>query len=223
MLSLPPSVVIVDDAAADGVEAADVVGVDDVDGDAGIAGDVPRLLMPSTMLITTFSPSVVTQVSVSCGEPSGMRVATKHGLGLRSRSSRPSGSGSGMRVRHTRCLSRTYVSMSGLAIEHMFEVTDRRGGADRRDRRLERLKSAAAADQARLTAALAEKRRTAEAGAGVPPAKRCRGLASEIGLARRDSPRAAAGIWGSPRRWCTRCRTRWPRWSAGRSRSGGRR
>jgi hypothetical protein len=54
--------------------------------------------------------------------------------------------------------------------------------------RLERLKSAAAAGQARLTAALADKRRAAEAAAGVPRAKQCRGLAGEVALARRDSP-----------------------------------
>ena len=54
--------------------------------------------------------------------------------------------------------------------------------------RLERMKSAAAAGQARLTAVLAEKRRAAEAAAGVPRAKQCRGLASEVALARRDSP-----------------------------------
>jgi hypothetical protein len=54
--------------------------------------------------------------------------------------------------------------------------------------RLERVKSAAAAAQARMTAALTERRRAAEAAAGVPRAKQCRGLAGEIGLARRDSP-----------------------------------
>jgi hypothetical protein len=53
---------------------------------------------------------------------------------------------------------------------------------------LERLKSAAAAAQARVTAALDEKRRSAEAAAGVPAAKRGRGLGSEVALARRDSP-----------------------------------
>jgi hypothetical protein len=54
--------------------------------------------------------------------------------------------------------------------------------------RLERVKAAAAAAQARVTAALAERRRAAEAAAGVPRAKQCRGLASEVALARRDSP-----------------------------------
>ena len=54
--------------------------------------------------------------------------------------------------------------------------------------RLERMKSAAAAGQARLTAVLADKRRAAEAAAGVPRAEQCRGLASEVALARRDSP-----------------------------------
>jgi hypothetical protein len=53
---------------------------------------------------------------------------------------------------------------------------------------LERLKSAAAAGQARASAALDDKRRAVEAAAGVPKAKQGRGLASEIGLARRDSP-----------------------------------
>jgi hypothetical protein len=53
---------------------------------------------------------------------------------------------------------------------------------------LERLKSAAAAGQARASAALDEKRRADEAAAGVPKAKQGRGLGSEVGLARRDSP-----------------------------------
>jgi len=52
----------------------------------------------------------------------------------------------------------------------------------------EQLKSAAAAGQARATAALDEKRRADEAAAGVPKAKRGRGVASEVALARRDSP-----------------------------------
>jgi hypothetical protein len=53
---------------------------------------------------------------------------------------------------------------------------------------LERLKSAAAAAQARAAAALDVARRSAEAAAGVPAAKRGRGVASEVALARRDSP-----------------------------------
>jgi hypothetical protein len=53
---------------------------------------------------------------------------------------------------------------------------------------LETLKAAAAAGQARLTAAFAVARRAREEAAGVPAAKRGRGLASEIALARRDSP-----------------------------------
>ncbi|MCV7009713.1 HNH endonuclease [Mycobacterium gordonae] len=52
----------------------------------------------------------------------------------------------------------------------------------------ERLKSAAAAGQARAAAALDAARRAAEAAAGVPAAKRGRGVASEVALARRDSP-----------------------------------
>jgi hypothetical protein len=52
----------------------------------------------------------------------------------------------------------------------------------------EQLKSAAAAGQARAAAALDEKRRADEAAAGVPKAKQGRGVASEVALARRDSP-----------------------------------
>ena len=71
----------------------------------------------------------------------------------------------------------------------MFELVEAdEAGLVEEIARLERVKSAAAAGQARLTAALAEKRRTAEAEAGVPRAKQCRGLASEVALARRDSP-----------------------------------
>jgi hypothetical protein len=53
---------------------------------------------------------------------------------------------------------------------------------------LERVKSAAAAGQARAAAALDEKRRAEEAAAGVPTAKQGRGVASEVALARHDSP-----------------------------------
>jgi hypothetical protein len=53
---------------------------------------------------------------------------------------------------------------------------------------LERIKSAAAAGQARAAAALDTARRAAEAAAGVPAAQRGRGVASEIALARRDAP-----------------------------------
>src|SRR6201997_5397758 len=53
---------------------------------------------------------------------------------------------------------------------------------------LERVKSAAAAGQARAAAALDAARRAAEGAAGVPAARRGRGVASEIALARLDSP-----------------------------------
>ena len=52
----------------------------------------------------------------------------------------------------------------------------------------ETMKAAAAAAQAQATAQLVAKRRAAEAARGIPAAKRGRGLASEIALARRDSP-----------------------------------
>lgn len=53
---------------------------------------------------------------------------------------------------------------------------------------LETVKSAAAARQARATAALDASRRASEASAGVPAARRGRGVAGEVALARRDSP-----------------------------------
>jgi len=53
---------------------------------------------------------------------------------------------------------------------------------------LERVKSAAAAGQARAAVALDDARRAAEAAAGVPGVRRGRGVAGEIALARRDSP-----------------------------------
>src|SRR6201993_1656388 len=53
---------------------------------------------------------------------------------------------------------------------------------------LERVKAAAAAGQARAAAALDERRRADEAAAGVPRGQRGRGVASEVALARRDSP-----------------------------------
>src|SRR4051812_2994348 len=58
----------------------------------------------------------------------------------------------------------------------------------RRIASLERQKSAAAAEQAVTTAELDRVRRAAEARAGVPAAKRGCGLASEVALARSDSP-----------------------------------
>jgi hypothetical protein len=53
---------------------------------------------------------------------------------------------------------------------------------------IEQLKPAAAAGQAKAAAALDAKRRADEAAAGVPRAKQGRGVASEVALARRDSP-----------------------------------
>jgi hypothetical protein len=81
-------------------------------------------------------------------------------------------------------------------VEHMFD-TDELAAVDphadesaliERIAWLERVKSAAAAGQARAAAALDEKRRAAEAAAGVPKSKQGQGLTSEVALARRDSP-----------------------------------
>lgn len=81
------------------------------------------------------------------------------------------------------------------SIEHMFEqlvtVELRSREAALRDRiaDLERQKSALAAEQARGAAEWDAVRRQLEARAGVPAKKRGRGLATEVGLARRDSTR----------------------------------
>jgi len=53
---------------------------------------------------------------------------------------------------------------------------------------LERIKAAAAAGQARAAAALDAARRSAEEAVGMPAARRGRGVANEVALARRDSP-----------------------------------
>ncbi|QFS91657.1 hypothetical protein FIV07_12915 [Mycobacterium sp. THAF192] len=65
--------------------------------------------------------------------------------------------------------------------------------------RCEHLKSAAAAAQARATALWAAQRAAAEKAAGVPAAKRGRGLASEVALARRDAPACGARHLGFAR------------------------
>lgn len=72
----------------------------------------------------------------------------------------------------------------------LSQVDDRcdEAGLIERIAQLERVKSAAAAGQARAATALDELRRAAEAAAGVPARNRGRGIASEVALARRDSP-----------------------------------
>ena len=74
--------------------------------------------------------------------------------------------------------------------ESVFDIDSGAGEADLRAKveQFEKLKSAAAAGQARATALWAAKRRAAEQAAGVPAAKRGRGLCSEIALARHDAP-----------------------------------
>ncbi|MGV0835304.1 DUF222 domain-containing protein [Mycolicibacterium thermoresistibile] len=74
-------------------------------------------------------------------------------------------------------------------VESLFDIDPEAGEAALREcvERFERMKSAAAAAQARATALWAAKRRAAEVAAGVPKGRQGRGLASEVGLARRDS------------------------------------
>ncbi|KUI41275.1 HNH endonuclease [Mycobacterium sp. IS-1590] len=74
--------------------------------------------------------------------------------------------------------------------ENMFDIDPAASDADLRGavERFERLKSRAAAAQARATALWRAKRRAAEEAAGVPVSRRGRGLATEVALARRDAP-----------------------------------
>ncbi|MCV7014292.1 HNH endonuclease, partial [Mycolicibacterium madagascariense] len=72
-------------------------------------------------------------------------------------------------------------------IEHMFDDLSEAALVER-IAALEVSKCAAAAEQAELTMALDAARRAREAAAGVPASQRGKGLASEVALARRDSP-----------------------------------
>lgn len=80
------------------------------------------------------------------------------------------------------------MSVASFTIESMFEVNPAEAALIARIAELETAKSAAAAEQARASVQLDALRRANEADAGVPAAQRGRGLASEIALARRDSP-----------------------------------
>ena len=95
------------------------------------------------------------------------------------------------------CVARNHdesnLSGGSPTIENMFDMTAWDPGAAEADlvegiAALERLKAAAAARQARLSAALDVARRAAEAAAGMPAERRGRGVAAEVALARRDSP-----------------------------------
>ena len=79
------------------------------------------------------------------------------------------------------------MSATECMIERMFDTLDEAALIEEITR-LERVKSAAAADQARAAVALDTLRRADEAAAGVPRAKQGRGVAGEVALARRDSP-----------------------------------
>jgi hypothetical protein len=93
-------------------------------------------------------------------------------------------------------LARLNLSEPSLIVECMFDLGELAAVDPHADEAalieqiawLERVKSAAAAGQARAAAALDEKRRADEAAAGVPKAKQGRGVASEVALARQDSP-----------------------------------
>ena len=74
------------------------------------------------------------------------------------------------------------------ALRTLGSGTDEVGELVDQIRRLEELKSAAAAAQARVTAVFAATQRTAQRAAGVPDSKVGKGIAAQVALARRDSP-----------------------------------
>ena len=88
------------------------------------------------------------------------------------------------------------MSVATATIECMFELKSLSGVEPHADEAaliariaaLEQVKCAAAAGQARAAAELDASRRIAESAAGVPAQKQGRGVASEVALARRDSP-----------------------------------
>ncbi len=88
--------------------------------------------------------------------------------------------------------------------------------------RLPGIKAAAAAAQARVVAAFAASQRAGQRAAGVPVDRAGRGVAAQVGLARRQSPASSARYTGWAGSWSPSCRTPWPRSPGGRSRSGGR-
>lgn len=72
---------------------------------------------------------------------------------------------------------------------------------------LERLKSACAGAQARVSTELDDSRRAAQAAAGIPARQRGAGLADEIALARGKTKSRGNQHLGSGSHWYTRCRT----------------
>lgn len=92
----------------------------------------------------------------------------------------------------------------GLSSDQLAEMTIRLGqltagdDAERVDqiRRLEEIKSAAAAAQAKVTAAFSASQRAEQRRAGVPEERVGRGIAAQVGLARRDSPARATRYTG---------------------------
>lgn len=86
-------------------------------------------------------------------------------------------------------------------VEHTFEIDLEASEAELRDQieHFERVKSAAAAAQARAAVLWDRKRREAEAAAGVSAARRGKGLSTEIALARREAPNAGGRHLGLAR------------------------
>jgi hypothetical protein len=74
-------------------------------------------------------------------------------------------------------------------------------------RALERLKSAAAAAQARITVDLDTSIRAGHAATGTPVERQGRAVAAQVALARQESPYRGSRHLGLARSWSPRCRT----------------
>ena len=229
MLSAPPSVVRGDDATAHRVVPRRVVGIHDVDRDAWITGDVAGLLhavddVDHDVLAVGGDPGLRQlrrairhdrRDEARAGTAQQVRAVRRAGVLARGSFGR-----SCVATRQT-CRGSGYIrnTCSKMFCRSIRMPMRRRWSSE--IAALERLKSAAAAGQARATAALARNAAPRRPPRGVPRAKRGRGLASEMALARRDSPARGGRHLGFARPWCTRCRTPWPPWNPGCSRNGG--
>lgn len=81
---------------------------------------------------------------------------------------------------------------------------------------LERVKAAAAAEQAHAAVLLDRARREGEAADGVPRRRQGAGVATEIALARQDSPARGGRHLGFAKALVNECRTHLRHWCAAR-------
>ena len=126
-----------------------------------------------------------------------------------------------MLAHSTKCHRRLVASHTCSNCSHRSMTPPTRPSSSKPSPQLERVKAAAAARQARLTAAFDAARRSAEASRGVPAERRGRGIGSEVALARRDSPARGGRHVGFAKALVHEMPYTWPRWRLVPSTSGG--